>query len=351
VAKIAKGQKSFSRPAVAAPGRMHEDGTEEIRPAEGEVEGECSTNFIRHTVSRMDNLAGLAIKYNVTVADIKRANGLLSDTAMFAKDTLLIPTRSMSIGVEYSTWAGMIVAQYGRIPGGHHRVGNALSFGGGDSSPKQSAALDQLQRYYGTGDSSSEPGNFRPGDPEGTGEYVGDTEIELSDLDHLRRLAYRRESEGPPSSSGGIEYAGSRSGSLAEDRLRRRKAGEGDCASPSRPSEEGGAAQGASPERWPGGNQAGGLNGSSGHRRAQTQGGGPFGGQSLLRRESLMDRLKRVASQPALAIPQVASLARLGEALVAPPPPTELPPLPPGAKGRQSSAALTPRQPRDRKAD
>lgn len=49
-------------------------------------------------VSRLDNLAGLAIKYNVTVADIKRANGLLSDTAMFAKDTLLIPTRSLSVG-------------------------------------------------------------------------------------------------------------------------------------------------------------------------------------------------------------------------------------------------------------
>ena len=49
-------------------------------------------------VSRLDNLAGLAIKYNVTVADIKRANGLLSDTAMFAKDTLQIPTRSLSVG-------------------------------------------------------------------------------------------------------------------------------------------------------------------------------------------------------------------------------------------------------------
>ena len=49
-------------------------------------------------MARLDNLAGLAIKYNVTVADIKRANGLLSDTAMFAKDTLLIPTRSLCIG-------------------------------------------------------------------------------------------------------------------------------------------------------------------------------------------------------------------------------------------------------------
>ena len=55
-----------------------------------------------------------------------------------------------------------------------------------------------------------------------------------------------------------------------------------------------------------GGTEAVGMNGGSGHhRRAQTQGGGPSRGQSLSRRESLMDRLKRVASQPALAIPQV----------------------------------------------
>ena len=72
----------------------------------------------------MDTLAGLAVKYHVEVnstsgelstvlrnievlrsdhmclqvADIKRANGLLSDSAMFAKDTLLIPTRSLPVG-------------------------------------------------------------------------------------------------------------------------------------------------------------------------------------------------------------------------------------------------------------
>ena len=71
-------------------------------------------------------------------------------------------TKGSTCRVEYSTWAGMIVTQYGRIPGGH-RAGNAISFGGGDSSPRHSPALDQLQRYYGTGDTSSEPGNFRPG--------------------------------------------------------------------------------------------------------------------------------------------------------------------------------------------
>lgn len=167
------------------------------------------------------------------VADIKRANGLLSDSAMFAKDKLLIPTQAMppmgygsphvSIAtvqskslqtskdadlqeghccsnvcpsvwlaglltgspsvcviargyelvrdvfaslcrMEYSTWAGMIVAQYGRFPGSHAGTGMVYGNGAsGGSPPRQSAALDQLQRYYGTGDTCSEPGDFKPG--------------------------------------------------------------------------------------------------------------------------------------------------------------------------------------------
>ena len=42
-------------------------------------------------VSKNDNLAGVAIKYGVSVSDIKKANGLLSDNRMFEKGTLLIP--------------------------------------------------------------------------------------------------------------------------------------------------------------------------------------------------------------------------------------------------------------------
>ena len=73
--------------------------------------------------------------------------------------------------VEYSTWAGMIVTQYGRIPGsmlanGVHFNGQPSASGGGQqggSPQRQSAALDELQRYYGTGDTASEPEDFRPG--------------------------------------------------------------------------------------------------------------------------------------------------------------------------------------------
>ncbi|KAE9586122.1 hypothetical protein Lal_00010258 [Lupinus albus] len=48
-------------------------------------------NYIEHQVSKFDTLAGVAIKYGVEVADIKRMNGLASDLQMFALKTLRIP--------------------------------------------------------------------------------------------------------------------------------------------------------------------------------------------------------------------------------------------------------------------
>ncbi|KAK4403170.1 hypothetical protein Sango_1057700 [Sesamum angolense] len=48
-------------------------------------------NYIVHTVSKFDTLAGIAIKYGVEVADIKRLNGLVTDLQMFALRTLQIP--------------------------------------------------------------------------------------------------------------------------------------------------------------------------------------------------------------------------------------------------------------------
>ncbi|XP_020599787.1 uncharacterized protein LOC110039160 [Phalaenopsis equestris] len=48
-------------------------------------------NFIEHRVSKMDTLAGIAIKYGVEVADIRRMNGLVTDLQMFARNSLQIP--------------------------------------------------------------------------------------------------------------------------------------------------------------------------------------------------------------------------------------------------------------------
>ncbi|KAK6931873.1 hypothetical protein RJ641_003666 [Dillenia turbinata] len=50
-----------------------------------------AVGFIEHRVSKMDTLAGVAIKYGVEVADIKRMNGLVTDLQMFALKSLHIP--------------------------------------------------------------------------------------------------------------------------------------------------------------------------------------------------------------------------------------------------------------------
>ncbi|XP_051116553.1 uncharacterized protein LOC127241505 [Andrographis paniculata] len=51
----------------------------------------AGVNYILHPVSKFDTLAGVAIKYGVEVADIKRLNGLLTDHQMFALKTIQIP--------------------------------------------------------------------------------------------------------------------------------------------------------------------------------------------------------------------------------------------------------------------
>ncbi|RYR32207.1 hypothetical protein Ahy_A10g046801 isoform A [Arachis hypogaea] len=46
---------------------------------------------IEHPVSKFDTLAGIAIKYGVEVADIRKMNGLVTDRQIFALKTINIP--------------------------------------------------------------------------------------------------------------------------------------------------------------------------------------------------------------------------------------------------------------------
>ncbi|KAL9673728.1 hypothetical protein QQ045_029989 [Rhodiola kirilowii] len=55
-----------------------------------EIDG-TDVGYIHHTVSKYDTLAGVAIKYGVEVADIKKMNGLVTDLQMFALPSLRIP--------------------------------------------------------------------------------------------------------------------------------------------------------------------------------------------------------------------------------------------------------------------
>ncbi|WJX71818.1 hypothetical protein P8452_55769 [Trifolium repens] len=57
----------------------------------GGTGGGNGLSYIEHHVSKFDTLAGVAIKYGVEVADVKRMNGLATDLQMFALQTLRIP--------------------------------------------------------------------------------------------------------------------------------------------------------------------------------------------------------------------------------------------------------------------
>lgn len=57
----------------------------------GSSVGNGGVGCIEHTVTKFDTLAGVAIKYGVEVADIKRMNGLTTDLQMFALKSLQIP--------------------------------------------------------------------------------------------------------------------------------------------------------------------------------------------------------------------------------------------------------------------
>ncbi|CAM8880770.1 unnamed protein product [Rhodiola kirilowii] len=64
-------------------------------PVVGIGNGGGGVNYIEHHVSKIDTLAGVAIKYGVEVADIKKINSLVTDLQMFALKTLqiLLPGR------------------------------------------------------------------------------------------------------------------------------------------------------------------------------------------------------------------------------------------------------------------
>lgn len=76
----------------------------------------AAEGFITHEVSKLDTLAGIALKYNVPPSDIKRFNGLLSDTAMYARDTLLIPTNLLPVGEEIQILFAQVANRIGRDP-------------------------------------------------------------------------------------------------------------------------------------------------------------------------------------------------------------------------------------------
>lgn len=125
--------------------------------------GANGRNYIEHQVSKMDTLAGVAIKYGVEVADIKRLNGLATDLQMFALKTLHIPlpgrhppSPSLSDGSSSSGENSMERTPprlgYSNILQSLESLRTESSKKGSlatGTSQKVSSAMSNLQKYYG----------------------------------------------------------------------------------------------------------------------------------------------------------------------------------------------------------
>ncbi|XP_068306337.1 uncharacterized protein [Pyrus communis] len=104
-------------------------------------------NYIEHQVSKMDTLAGVAIKYGVEVCDIKRMNGFATDLQMFALNTLKIPLPGRhppSIPSPTTTTATRENDTEKSTP--------CLGLSIGSKPPKEkkvTTAMSTLQKYYG----------------------------------------------------------------------------------------------------------------------------------------------------------------------------------------------------------
>lgn len=160
-------------------------------------------------IKKKDTLAGLAVKYKVSISDIKRANGFQTDTAMFGKEWLLIPKKPFSIGPEHAAWAGMIIAHYERGP-----------YYAGESSHRALDALSALRGYYSNDNSPIRGMSYGFDDLLGGG--IGNVLPESNKKDDDEFDRYRsvgREVEMMARASSKIANCPS----YVEDRLRRRK--------------------------------------------------------------------------------------------------------------------------------
>lgn len=110
--------------------------------------------YIEHQVSKMDTLAGVAIKYGVEVADIKRLNSLSTDLQMFALKTLLIPLPGRHPPSDASS-ASAEANGNGKMKSSPPHIGQSnilesfLPLGLKPPKQKLSPAMNTLHKFYG----------------------------------------------------------------------------------------------------------------------------------------------------------------------------------------------------------
>ncbi|TYG90075.1 hypothetical protein ES288_A12G154400v1 [Gossypium darwinii] len=107
--------------------------------------------FITHLISRFDTLSGIAIKYDVEVADIKKMNGLVTDRQMFALKSLRIPLTGRHPPSPCSTNGSDTLRQSStNITPAHHLPPELFQSLRLKTSPRRlSSTMSSLQGYYG----------------------------------------------------------------------------------------------------------------------------------------------------------------------------------------------------------
>lgn len=135
--------------------------------------GPGGIRYIVHRVTMMDTLAGVAIKYGVEVADLKRINGLVTDRQMFAHKTLHIPlpgrhppSSHLSNGSEPDNngLSNSEQTPVRRRNSDLFETFQSLKLTSSSSAPNQkiSSAMDSLQGYYGLKPSESSSSTYNP---------------------------------------------------------------------------------------------------------------------------------------------------------------------------------------------
>eukprot|EP00192_Tetraselmis_astigmatica_P013856 CAMPEP_0117672618 /NCGR_PEP_ID=MMETSP0804-20121206/14002_1 /TAXON_ID=1074897 /ORGANISM="Tetraselmis astigmatica, Strain CCMP880" /LENGTH=316 /DNA_ID=CAMNT_0005481235 /DNA_START=301 /DNA_END=1251 /DNA_ORIENTATION=+ len=244
--------------------------------------------YITHEVTKLDTLAGLAVRYGVSVSDIKRVNSLLSDSAMFARGKLIIPRKQLPVGSDMAVMVGMIVSGYGRqhpgLQGGKVKGKDHLTAMG--FKPLSNTAMSALNDFYGIEGQNGQ--RATSAELQARADAImseaarnGNVEVELMRL---------RGEDG---------FAGNREGPKVDDKLRRRTAAEEDTPAANsgiRPSASGSVSPPpAFPPPPPARNSS---------------------GTTPAKKESFLERLRRTASQPVLATPPRVNFTNAAAALV-----------------------------------
>lgn len=294
--------------------------------------------FFKHKVTKLDTLAGLAIKHNISVGDIKRANGLLSDTAMYARDTILIPNQHLPLGQELQDLFAQVLTGASRDPVLHAesrtqpasaavaRIATKLNMVNSSSYPEDLPVSDVawLAMYQCGACSYPDLDNSGRGHRR-AGSVAAGSEVELADRSSEGAYMAPASSSPPASASGARESLAGGGGDAygASDAMRRRRAAFDDRRSCSDSAEDyggygdhhqaghGGASKGPGrPKAGPGlgggttwgSSSALGASGAgdAGHLKSWFAGLGKAIGDSV---QQTVQKVKDAANQPALARP------------------------------------------------